>query len=455
MAGTPAATLLHLGPGLGNGLANLHNARKARSGIVNIVGDHATGHVRFESPLKSEAEAMARSVSHWVRSSASAADVGADGAAAVQATRDGSEGRIATLLLPADTAWSDGGRHAVARPPDAPAVALDAVPAAARLLRQLGPRAVLLLGTGGSRSLAAQQHAAAIAAHTGCRVLAEFYNARMPGGRGTPGIERLPYAVDATVARLAGADALVLAGSTEPIGFFGYPGKPSQLKPAGAMLLQLAEPQHDVPAALAALAAELGAPSVPAPQRAVPTAWPAGPLTPESVAAVVAAVLPEQAVVVDEAVSSGRGFGSAMVDAAPHDWLQTMGGAIGFGLPGGVGAALGAPGRPVLVLEGDGSAMYTVQALWTMARESLPVVVLVFANRAYRILQGELAGVGAQISGDKATAMLSLGNPALDWVALARGHGVPGVQVDTTDALARALRGGFASRAPLVIEALL
>jgi acetolactate synthase-1/2/3 large subunit len=277
----------------------------------------------------------------------------------------------------------------------------------------------------------------------------------MPGGRGTPGIQRLPYAVDATVARLAGAEALVLAGSTEPIGFFAYPGKPSQLKPAGAMLLELAAPQHDVPAALAALAAELGAPPVAPPQRAIPSNWPSGPLTAESVAAVVAAVLPEQAVVVDEAVSNGRGFGAVMADAAPHDWLQTMGGAIGFGLPGGVGAALGAPGRPVLVLEGDGSAMYTVQALWTMARESLPVVVLVFANRAYRILQGELQGVGAQITGQKAEAMLSLGNPALDWVALARGHGVPGVQVDTTDALAKALRDGFASRGPVVIEALL
>jgi len=194
---------------------------------------------------------------------------------------------------------------------------------------------------------------------------------------------------------------------------------------------------------------------VPAPERAKASAWPSGPLNAESVAAVVAAVLPENTVVVDEAVSTGRGFGSAMVDAAPHDWLQTMGGAIGFGLPGGVGAALGAPGRPVLVLEGDGSAMYTVQALWTMAREALPVVVVIFANRAYRILQGELQCVGASISGPKAETMLSLDRPALDWVAMARAHGVPGVQVADTDALAQALRNGFASRAPMVIEALL
>ena len=456
MAGSPAATLLHLGPGLGNGLANLHNARKAHSGIVNIVGDHAHDHVRFESPLKSDVEGIARSVSHWARSSASAADVGADGAAAVQATRDGALGRIATLILPADTAWSAGGRVAVARPAAAPTAEFGTVPAAARSLKQLGPRAVLLLGQGGTRSEAALHLAHVIAAHTGCRLLAEFYNARMPGGRGRPAIERLPYLVDAAVAKLDGAEALVLAGAVEPIGFFAYPGKPSQLKPAGAALLTLAEPHHDVLAALQALADELGArPVAIAAAPGQPAALPTGAITPETAAAVVAAVLPEQAVVVDEAVSSGRGFGVPMRHAAPHDWLPTMGGAIGFGLPGGVGAALGAPGRPVLVLQGDGSAMYTVQALWTMARESLPVVVLIFANRAYRILQGELAGVGATISGDKATAMLSLGQPALDWVALARGHGLPSVRVDTNEALAKALRDGFASGSPCLIEAVL
>ena len=455
MAGTPAATLMHLGPGLGNGLANLHNARKAGSAVVNIVGDHAHAHLRFESPLKGDAEGIARSVSHWVRSSASAADVGADGAAAVQASRDGALGRIATLILPADTAWGPGGQAALARPARPPDAPLGAVAAAAQLLRQLGPRAVLLLGQGGSRSEAALLLAAAIAAHTGCRLMAEFYNARMPGGRGRPAIERLPYAVDAAVARLAGAQALVLAGAVDPIGFFAYPGKPSQMKPPGAALLTLAEPQHDVQAVLQALVDELGAPPAVLPAAAAAAGWPAGALTPEGVAAVVAATLPEQAVVVDEAVSSGRGFGPLMQRAAPHDWLPTMGGAIGFGLPGGVGAALGAPGRPVLVLEGDGSAMYTLQALWTMARESLPVVVLVFANRAYRILQGELQGVGATISGDKAAAMLSLGSPALDWVALARGHGLPAVRVDQHDALAKALRDAFASGAPCLIEAVL
>ena len=475
MAGKPAATLLHLGPGLGNGLANLHNARKARSGIVNIVGDHARGHARFESPLKSDAEGIARTVSHWVRSSAQAADVGSDGAAAVAATRDGAVGRIATLLLPADTAWGAGGRVAGARPaaqltaqvPTPATLADDAVVAAARLLTRLGPQSMLLLGAGGAASEPAQQLAAAIAAKTGCRLMAEFYNARMPAGLGRPRIERLAYAVDAAVAQLAQTEAIVLAGAVDPIAFFAYPGKPSQLKRPGASLLTLAEPQQDVPALLQALADELGVGRQAAgrtaalaasgtalrPAAVPPAALPTGALTPEAIAWVVSATLPEQAVVVDEAVSSGRGFAPAMAGAAPHDWLQVMGGAIGFGLPGAVGAALGAPGRPVLVLEGDGSAMYTVQALWTMARESLPIGVLIFANRAYRILQGELLGVGARIQGDKAAAMLSLASPAIDWVSLARGQGVPGVRVDTAEALAMALRDGWASRGPWLVEA--
>ena len=461
MAGKPAATLLHLGAGLGNGLANLHNANKARSGIVNVIGDHAHEHLRHESPLKSDIAAIAGAVSHWVRSAASAAEVGADAAAAVAATRDGAVGRIATLILPADTAWGAGGRVAAAPPtvpPSVPAaLRAEVVPAVARLLTQQGRQALLLLGAAGSAREDAQRLAAAIAAKTGCRVMAEFYNARLPGGRGRPRLERLPYAVDAALARLAGTQTLVLAGSTDPIGFFAYPGKPSRLAPPGAATITLAAPHEDVPGALQALADELGVSAADAP---IPPAEPAmlgadEALTPESMARTLAAVLPEQTVIVEEGVTSARNLAPALVQAAPHDGLQLMGGAIGFGLPAAVGAAIGAPGRPVLALEGDGSAMYTLQALWTMARESLPVVVLVFANRAYRILQGELQGVGARISGPRARDMLSLDRPALDWVALARGHGVPGVRVERSAALAKALADGFASGGPYLIEAVL
>jgi len=455
MTRRPAATLLHLGPGLGNGIANLHNAGKARSGIVNVVGDHAVAHARFASPLRSDVEAIAAPVSHWVRTSRSSREVAGDGAAAIAATRDGALGRIATLILPADTAWGPGGPIATASPPAAPNPPRpEAVSEAARALASLGARAVLLLGADGVGERA-REAASAIAHKTGCRLLAEFYNARMPGGRGRVRVDRLPYAVDAALEKLAGAKCLVLAGAADPIAFFAYPGKPSELKPVGCRTLTLADARDDVPSALEALRDELGADS--APRRSAPppdaeVLRSAGALNADLIGDVLAAVLPENAIVVDEAVTTGRAFGPRFAAAAPHDWLAVMGGAIGFGLPAALGAAIAAPGRPVLALEGDGSAMYTLQALWSIARESLPVVAVIFANRAYRILQGELQGVGAQIGGPKAEAMLRLDRPALDWVALANGHGVPAATVRTADELVREVRRGFASGGPYLIE---
>jgi acetolactate synthase-1/2/3 large subunit len=382
-----------------------------------------------------------------------------DGAQAVAATRDGAVGRIATLVLPADTAWGPGG-EAVQAPSREPlrAADADAVRGAAKALRALGERAVLLVGAAGVGERAAPL-AAAIARHTGCRVLAEFYSARTPGGRGRTRIERLPYAVEAAVDRLKGAECIVLAGAVEPIAFFAYPGKPNQLKPPGSSTLVLAHARDDVPGALQALCDELGAApapvATPAPAVGLDALRSATALDADLVGHALVALLPEQTVVVDEAVTSGRAFGNRFAAAAPHDWLPVMGGAIGFGLPAALGAAIGAPGRPVLALEGDGSAMYTVQALWSIAREALPVVAIVFANRAYRILQGELKGVGAQVSGPKATHMLTLDKPALDWVSLARGHGVPAASVQTPEQFVREVQRGFASRGPYLIEALL
>jgi acetolactate synthase-1/2/3 large subunit len=458
MAGKPAATLLHLGPGLGNGLANLHNAKKAGSGIVNIVGDHARDHARFESPLKSDIEGIARVVSHWVKTSASARDVATDGAQAIAATRDGAVGRIATLVLPADTAWGAGGEAARAPARESLRAAdAEAVRGAARTLRTLGERALLLVGAGGVSERGAAL-AAAIARKTGCRVMAEFYSARTPGGLGRTRLERLPYAVDAAVDKLKGAECLVLAGASEAISFFAYPGKPHQLKPPGCSTLVLVDARDDVAAALQAVSDELGATlagaSVPIAAVGLDALRGATTLDADLIGHALVSLLPEQAVVVDEAVTSGRAFGNRFAAAAPHDWLTVMGGAIGFGLPAALGAAIGAPGRPVLALEGDGSAMYTLQALWSIARESLPVVTIVFANRAYRILQGELKGVGAQVSGPKATHMLTLDKPALDWVALARGHGMPAASVQTPEQFVREVQRGFASRGPYLIEAL-
>ena len=458
MQGTPAATLLHLGPGLGNGLANLHNAKKAGSGIVNIVGEHARAHVALDAPLTADIEGIARPMSHWVRTATSPADVAPAGAAAVAAARS-APGQIATLILPADTAWGEAGTSAVAitgAAAPAPRQQVDAAAtrAAADALRSGAPAALLLGGVGVHDK--ALLWAGRIAAKTGCKLLGEFNNARLERGAGRVAVQRVPYGVEQAVALLQGLRHIVLAGAKPPVSFFAYPGKPGLLADPGCAFTELATVAQDIEAALEALADELGARHT-APAhvaRHEPPALVHGAVTLSGVAAVIGALLPAGAIVVDEAVSSGRSFAAQSTHAAPHDWLASMGGSIGFGLPVAVGAALACPGRPVLALEGDGSAMYTLQALWTMARESLPVTVLIFANRAYNILRGEFANVGAGAPGQRATDMLTLDRPALDWCALARGHGVEAAQASDLDSLARLLRRGLASGAPNLIELL-
>ncbi len=452
MAERPAATLLHLGPGLANGLANLHNARKARSGIVNIVGEHATYHLAHDAPLTSDVAGVARPMSDWVHCSATSREVAGDGATAVQVART-PPGRIATLILPADTAWNEAGASAVAAPPPPRAgVAQGAVKAAAAVLRGKG-RVALLLGGVAVRE-PALQWAGRIAARSGCALLSEFNSARQRRGAGHVMTQRIPYVVDSALALLKDFTHIVLVGAKPPVGFFAYPGKPSLLAPPGCAFSTLATVEEDVVSALQGLADELEAgalaPAGVAVREAAPL--PAGPLTLEGVAAVLGGLIPEQAIVVDEAVSSGRGLAGPTQGALPHDWLTSMGGSIGYGLPVAVGAALACPQRRVIALEGDGSAMYTLQALWTMARESLKVTIVVFANRAYQILRGEFANVGAGAPGQRATDMLTLDRPALDWPALARGHGVESGQADDLEAFARELRRGLACDGPYLIE---
>ncbi|MBL8383061.1 MAG: acetolactate synthase large subunit [Burkholderiales bacterium] len=451
MAGKPAATLLHLGPGLGNGLANLHNAKKARSGIVNIVGEHASYHIRHDAPLTSDIEGVARPMSDWVRTSWSARDVATDGARAVEAART-APGRIATLILPADTAWNEADGPAVARAA-APrtAVSADAVKAAAAALK--GPNAALLLGGAGVHA-PALEWAGRIAAATGCRIISEYNSARIERGAGRVIAHRIPYVVDAALAFLADLRSVVLAGARPPVSFFAYPGKPSLQAPTACGFTRLAGVEDDITGALEALADELGARTTAPAQlaRLEPPAVPTGKLTQEGIAAVLGALLPEGAIVVDESVSTGRGFAALTTNAQPHDWLCVMGGAIGFALPAAVGAAVACPDRKVIALEGDGSGMYTLQAMWTMARENLDVTVIVFANRSYNILRGELANVGAGAPGRRATDMLTLDRPDLDWCALARGQGLEAARAATLDELAHALGRALARRGPGLIE---
>jgi acetolactate synthase-1/2/3 large subunit len=451
MSEKPAATLLHLGPGMANGLANIHNANKASTPMINIVGDHATYHRRYDAPLTTDIETAARPFSRWVKTSPDAGSVAADGAAAIVAART-PPGQIATLILPADTAWNEGSGPTPV-PPAMPfaAVAPAAVAAAAQVLRSGEPALLLLAG----RALreAGLDLAGRIAAKTGARVMAQGSNARTQRGRGRLFVERVPYVVDQAVRVLSGLKHIVLVGAKMPVAFFAYPDKPSVLWPPDCQGHVLARPEEDAIGALEALADALAARPGSAAQLDGPApALASGAITPDALGASLAALLPENAIVVDEAVTTGRGFFAPTRNAAPHDWLSNMGGSIGMGLPVATGAAVACPDRKVVALEGDGSGMYTLQALWTQAREGLDVTTLVFANKSYAILRGELANVGAGNPGRKALDMLDLGHPDLDWVGLARSMGVPGARVATMEEFNRRCAEGLAAPGPFLVE---
>ncbi|CAA9481731.1 MAG: Thiamine pyrophosphate-requiring enzymes, partial [uncultured Rubrobacteraceae bacterium] len=422
MADKPASTLLHLGPGLANGLANVHNARRADTPMVNVVGDHATYHKRHDAPLTSDVEGVARPFSHWVRTSTDSRSVATDGAEAVAAAL-APPGGISTLILPADASWNEADGPAPLPPVEGRAAAAPgAIAAAARALRSEG--ATVLFLSGPALREPGLTLAGRIAASTGARLVAQTLNARTERGAGRVAVEFLPYPVDEALASLAGTRHLLLAGSKAPVAFFAYPGKPSELSPEGCEVLTLATPAEDVVGALEALADELGARQE-APLQALETPPPGGGgVNFDTAAAAVAAVLPEDAIVVDEALTGAAAFLSGTRGAAPHDYLQVTGGAIGIGPPLATGAAVACPGRKVVCLQADGSAMYTVQALWTQAREGLDVTTVILDNRSYAILKGELANVGAGDAGRKAHDMMELDRPALDWVSMARGMGV-------------------------------
>lgn len=450
MTGRPALTLLHLGPGLANGLANLHNARRARSPVLNLVGEHATYHRAFDPPLASDIGAMARTTG-WVGTTSSARSVAADGVAALQAARAGGP---ATLIVPTDCQSEPAhppadGPAAVPAPEGLPAVADEAVIATAAAARGGGP-GVLFLG-GAAMGANGLRAAGRVAAATGWRLASESFPARWERGGGLPAPQKLPYFPEQALAALDGAGVLVLAGAPAPVAFFAYPDLPSSLVPRGTATQVLAAPDSDVVDALERLADALGAPpaapvtDAPAPQS------PTGPLNPRTVAAAIAASQPEGAVVVEEALTTGMAYPEASQGAPPHTYLSLTGGAIGWGPPCATGAALACPDRPVLDFQADGSALYTLQALWTQAREGLNVTTLICANASYRILQVELHRAGIS-PGPASSALTDLGGPAPDWVRLSEGFGVPARRAATAGELLEALAIALAEPGPHLIE---
>ena len=451
MTGRPAAVLLHLGPGLGNGLANLHNARRAHTPVLAIVGDHATYHKRLDAPLESDIDALAGSVAGWVRRSARSADAPGDAADAVAAALR-PPGQIASLILPADVTWTDGAESAEPVSARRPGVVPDDVVSQAAAVLHSAEPAVLLLGGAGLRKHALVT-ASRIAEATGARLMAETFPARHERGAGIPPVERLAYLVEAAASQLAEARHVILAAASSPVSFFAYPGKPGTPLPDGCQVHVLAEAGDDVAGGLDALADLVASRARPAASHPVRPELPDGDLNAQTAAAVIGALLPAGAVVCDESNTSGIFLPAATAGAPPHDWLSLTGGAIGQGLPLAAGAAVACPGRPVLALEADGSAMYTVSALWTHAREQLDITTVIFSNRSYAILNMELQRTGAAVTGTTAASLLDLSRPDIDFVALAAGLGVPAVRASTAAEFAAQLSKALAEPGPHLIEA--
>ncbi|MBS0222496.1 MAG: acetolactate synthase large subunit [Proteobacteria bacterium] len=455
MARKPAATLLHLGPGFANGSANLHNARKGGSGIVNVVGEHATFHLAYNAPLTADIEGFARPVSHWIRTTRSVEELGSDGATAVTEARRGA-GKISTLIVPADIAWApSSGKAAAVHPPAAnKSAAPEAIAEAARALKE-GATSLLLIG-GGAMTARGKQIAAAIAAKTGCKLRSPISSARSERGAGRFEVPSVPYAGEQAIEALKEIERVVLCGTHQPVSNFAFPDRSNVLTGPDCRFFNLASVDDDLIGTLETLADAVGAHIHDVePQATTKPDRPTGALSPEGIARAITALLPEGAIVVNEAVTTGRGFASITCAAAPHDWLQNTGGAIGFGMPAAIGTALACPDRQVLCLSGDGSAMYTTQSLWTMARENLDITTIIMSNRAYQILRAQLPRVGIANPGRRSIDMLTLDRPQIDWVAMAKAHGVEAGKATDLDGLVRQLNRGFAAHGPYLIELIL
>ncbi len=453
MKDKPASTLLHLGPGLANGLANIHNAKRASSGMVNVVGQHSVSHLKYDPPLTSDIEGLARPLCHWVRCAESADTIAWDAAQAVAKASE-HPGRIAALILPGDTSWQQAGAAPTLPPPRDLArktPRAERIEHVARVLRS-GEPTLIVLANKATRG-AALEKAGRIAAATGARLGSQFFTARIERGAGRVPIARIPYAVGQATAFLRDFKHIVTVETREPVAFFAYPDKPSLLKPEGTLVHTLVDEDEDSALAFDMLLQELGASTTaPIVQPRIEAPTPSGLLNPTSIAHALAAALPENCIVVDESLTTGRESMGLTMGALPHDLINNMGGSIGYATPVATGAALACPDRRVFCMVGDGSAMYTIQSLWTQARENLNVTTIIFANNSYAILKAEYANMGAGTPGERALSMIDIDRPRIDWLAMAKSMGVEAVAVDTAEAFHKAMVDSTRACGPRLIE---
>ncbi len=452
MKDKPASTLLHLGPGLANGLANIHNAKRASSGMVNVVGEHSVSHLKYDPPLTSDIEGLARPLSHWVRRTDSSTSIAWDTAQAVAAASQ-HPGQIATLILPGDCSWQAAG--AATLPANAEtkrkAPSIERIEHIARVLKS-GEPALIILANKATRGTALER-AGQVAAATGARLGSQFFTARIERGAGRVPIERIPYAVPLAQDFLKGIKHLITVETREPVAFFAYPDKPSLLKAEGTLVHPLVEADEDSELAFEMLLDALGARDAQAVHQArIETPVPSGALNPKSIAHALAAALPENCILVDESLTTGRESMGLTMGALPHDLINNMGGSIGYSTPVATGAALACPDRRVFCMVGDGSAMYTIQSLWTQAREQLNVTTIIFANNSYAILKAEYANMGAGTPTERALSMIDIDKPRIDWIAMAKSMGVPSVSVDTAEGFHQAMVNSTRENGPTLIE---
>ncbi len=454
MTGKPAATLLHLGPGLGNGFAMLHNARRSFTPIINVVGDHASWHLKYDAPLTSDIVSIADPVSKWIKSSESSDAIGPDTAEAIQKALEHPNG-ISTLILPGDTAWNDShdGPVTAIPKPAAPTFQADLVENVINILTSGEPTAIVLAGKALMEDVALTANR--LATGTGAQLFAGRPTGRWQRGEGRPNIRRIPYPIPQAVQVLEPFKHIILVDAHPPIGFFGYPNLPSELWQPGTQVHRLTEHGEDSAGALAAICESLNVPHNSGPLAELNRPDPAtGQLDIPKVWQSIAAFMPDNCVMSNESLTSGYGSEKFMAVAPRHDVISGTGGAIGGGLPYAVGAAVACPDRKIINPQADGSAMYSIQALWTMARENLDVVSIIWNNRAYRILEGELEKVGASADTPKARAMLDLDKPELNFAQMAEGMGVEGTRVGSMDEFNKVLEAAIKKDGPHLIEVL-